>query len=103
MAIRNISQRKFAQRIPIPLSFETEIGEQVEWWTNEVGTIIGTVAKERTGSGWLCIVLGKDKDGGFRVYTLELGMESQQAASLRLLDAMGVAEKTRTARRGRRG
>lgn len=99
MAIKNISQRKFAQLIPVPLSFETEIGEQVEWRANNAGTIIGAVAKEKTRGGWLCIVLGKDKLGEFRVCTLELGMESQQAASLRLLNAMGVAEKTGTARR----
>ena len=100
MAMKNISRRKFAQRIPIPLSFETEIGEQLEWRANDAGTIIGTVAKERTRDGWLCIVLGQDGHDEFRVCTLELGIKNQQAASRRLLDAMGVAEKTRTAKRG---
>lgn len=95
MAINRISRWEFTQLLQMPFPFATGIREQVEWWTNDAGTIVGTVAREKSEEGWQCVVFRRNGKGGFRVSTLLSGMESQQIASLRLLEVMGAAKSAR--------
>ncbi len=66
---------------------------QVEWFTNKVGNIIGTIAGKED-DGWNYAVLKEDRRGNFRVCNLGGDSFSLEAARSRFLLDMKAAEKT---------
>jgi hypothetical protein len=68
---------------------------QIEWFANEAGTTIGTLAISETDEGWNYVVLGQDQTGDFRVLRLGGDAFSLDDARTELLHEMAAAEKSR--------
>ena len=68
------------------------MAEQVEWFANAVGNIIGTIAG-KADDGWSYAVLKGDRKGNYRVCTLGGDTFSFRAARSRFLLDMEAAEK----------
>lgn len=96
VTIKSISRWEFNEFLPKHFFLEIVVGEQVAWWADEAGDIIGTIARGAMEPGWRYSVLERDADGDFRVCTLQSGIKSRLAASVHLLRAMKAAQKSRT-------
>ena len=65
---------------------------QVEWFANETGTTIGTLAAGKMNEGWHYAVLGREKTGDFQVYKLGGDTFSLDDARAEFLLEMAAAE-----------
>jgi hypothetical protein len=92
MPFENISRESFDALQPPSLILERLRVEQVEWFTNTVGNIIGTIAG-KSDDGWSYAVLKGDRNGNYRVCTLGGDTFSLRAARTRFLLDMAAAEK----------
>jgi hypothetical protein len=100
----SIRREEFEKFLPPPLVLNTLTVEQVEWFANQVGNIIGTIAG-KTDKGWSYAVLKGDRRGNFRVCNLGGDSYSFEVARSRFLLDMEAAEKAEAeiARLERRG
>ena len=92
MPFENISRERFDAFQPPSLIVSRLTLEQVEWFTNAVGNIIGTIAGNED-EGWSYAVLKGDRNGNYRVCTLGGDGFSLRAARERFLLDMAAAEK----------
>jgi hypothetical protein len=67
--------------------------EQIDWFANTAGNIIGTIAG-KMDEGWNYAVLKGDRRGNYRVCNLGGDTFSFEAARSRFLQDMEAAEKT---------
>ena len=67
---------------------------QIEWFANEAGTTIGTIAVGKEDEGWNYAVLGRDRTGDFRVLKLGGDLFSLDDARADFLLEMAAAEKS---------
>jgi hypothetical protein len=67
--------------------------EQIDWFANTAGNIIGTIAG-KMDEGWNYAVLKGDRRGNYRVCNLGGDTCSFEAARSRFMQDMEVAEKT---------
>lgn len=93
MAFETIGREDFDRFLPPQLVLETLRMEQVEWFANPAGNIIGTIAG-KVENGWKYAVLARDRRGDFRVCNLGGDSYNLAAARSRCLIDMRVAEKT---------
>ena len=103
MPFESIHREEFDRFLPPHLVLERLMAEQVEWFANTMGNIIGTIAG-KTDDGWSYAVLKGDRRGNYRVCTLGGDTFSLRAARSRFLLDMEAAEKAEeeTARLERR-
>jgi len=94
MSFENIGKEQFDKFQPPHLVFSRLMLEQVEWFSNEAGSIIGTIAG-KIDNGWIYAVLTGDRRGNFRVSNLGGHSDNLKAARSRFLLDMEVAEKKR--------
>jgi hypothetical protein len=92
MPFENISREQFDAFQPPSLILSRLRLEQVEWFTNAIGNIIGTIAGKED-DGWSYAVLKGDRNGNYRVCTLGGDAFSLRAARSRFLLDMAAAEK----------
>jgi hypothetical protein len=92
MPFESISRETFDAFQPPSLVLKRLAVEQVEWFTNSVGNIIGTIAG-KDADGWSYAVLKGDRNGNYRVCTLGGDTFSLRAARTRFLLDMEAAEK----------
>ena len=92
MPFESISREQFDAFQPPSLILKRLTLEQVEWFANKVGNIIGTIAG-REDDGWTYAVLKGDRNGNYRVCTLGGDTISLKAARSRFLVDMAAAEK----------
>jgi hypothetical protein len=92
MPFESISREQFDAFSPPSLILKRLAVEQVEWFTNPVGNIIGTIAG-KADDGWSYAVLKGDRNGNYRVCTLGGDAYSLRAARARFLVDMEAAEK----------
>lgn len=92
MPVESISREEFDAFLPPHLIMQRLRMEQVEWFTNTVGNIIGTIAGKED-DGWSYAVLKGDRNGNYRVCTLGGDTFSLRAARARFLLDMEAAEK----------
>ncbi len=104
MSFDSIPREEFDKFLPPHLVLERLMVEQVEWFANPMGNIIGTIAG-KTDKGWNYAVLKGDRRGDFRVCNLGGDSFSLEAARSRFLLDMEAAEKAEgeIARLERRG
>ena len=93
MSFENIGREDFARFLPPHLVMETLEAEQVEWFANTAGTIIGTIAGQAE-KGWKYAVLSADRRGNFRVSNIGGDSGNLDSARARFLADMQLAEKT---------
>jgi len=65
---------------------------QTEWFANEAGTTIGTLAAGKRNESWNYAVLGREKTGDFRIYKLGGDTFSLNDARAEFLLEMAAAE-----------
>ena len=65
---------------------------QTEWFANETGTTIGTLAAAKMNSGWNYAVLTRDAAGNFQVYKLGADAYSLDDARSEFMCGMAAAE-----------
>jgi hypothetical protein len=92
MPFENISREQFDALHPPSLVLNRFTVEQVEWFANPIGSIIGTIAGSEN-DGWSYAVLKGDRNGNYRVCSLGGDDFSLKAARSRFLLAMDAAEK----------
>src|ERR1041385_8737196 len=96
MPLESISREELDRFIPPNLILHRLMVEQVEWFSNTAGNIIGTLAG-KVDSGWNYAVLKGDARGNFRVCNLGGDSYNFKTARARLLVDMEVVEKTEAA------
>lgn len=92
MPFESIRREEFDRFLPPHLVLVRLMAEQVEWFANTVGNIIGTIAG-KTDDGWSYAVLKGDQQGNYRVCALGGDTFSFGAAPARFLLDMDAAEK----------
>ena len=92
MSARSISRDEFVRCLGLHDDLERFVGKEIEWFADDTGNVIGTIAL--AGRGWSCVILKRDKTGGFRVCTVRGSLYSVDAARADVLSEMKVAERT---------
>jgi hypothetical protein len=86
--IKSISQKEMDRFLPHRFNIDRFIGAEAEWFSDEVGNIIGTIAEGATNMHWGYAVLRRDDCGKYQFWDLETGIESGDAARTRIVHAM---------------
>ena len=97
MPFESIRKEKFDRFHPPDLGLESLMLWQTEWFANEVGTTIGTLAAGKSYESWNYAVLGREKTGVFRIYKLGGDTFSLNDARAEFLLEMAAAVKSQAA------
>lgn len=65
----------------------------MEWFADQVGNIIGTIAEGTTNMNWGYVVLRRDEDGQYLFWDLETKIESRDAARIQIVGVMEATQK----------
>jgi len=93
MSIRIIPCSEFDQLLPRNPVLETLMVEQVEWFSNGSGNLLGTIAKGKCVADWNYAILKRDKKGDFYVRKVMNNFLNLNAARVDLLLSMAGIEK----------
>ena len=93
MAIKSISRGDLDQFLPHRLAIGRFIGVEAEWFADEVGNIVGTIAEGATNANWGYVVLRRDVNGGYLFWDLKTRIESCDAARIQIVRAMEATQK----------
>lgn len=96
LAINPISRQQFDAFEPARVPIGGVIWEEIEWFADEAGNVIGVLTYDSKDDDWGYAVLGKDNDGAFRAIENDVSIDRQDDARTRL-----VAEMERVAGTGR--
>jgi hypothetical protein len=75
MAINSISREEFDAYQPARTPNIEALVEEVEWFADDRGVIIGALARDRTDNDWSFVVLGRDERGAFRAIEFDVSIE----------------------------
>lgn len=92
MAINQITQDDFDAYAPQRSPMAQVMAEEVEWYADDRGIIIGTVFRDRTDNDWAYIILGRDEHDSFRGFKLDASLENIAEARRKLLVEMTAIE-----------
>ncbi len=70
------------------------MGEEVEWFSNRSGYLLGTIAKDESAEGWNYAILRRDKNGGSHVRKMMNNVSSLMAARVELLLSMAEIDNS---------
>ena len=93
MNIKTIPRSEFDRLRPLRSALESLMGEQVEWFSNRSGNLLGTVAKGEGVAGWNYAILKRDKKGGPHVRKVMSNLFSLNDARVDVLLSMAGIEK----------
>ena len=96
LAIHPISLRQFDAFGPTRVPIAGVVWEELEWFADEAGNVIGVLTHDVKDDDWGYAVLGRDRNGVFRAIENDVSFERQDVARTRL-----VAEMERVAGTGR--
>ena len=85
---RAIPRSEFDRLLLHNTVLENLMVEQVEWFSNRSGSLLGTVAKGQRVAGWNYAILKRGKKGGFYVHKVMNNCSSSNAARVDLLISM---------------
>ena len=88
MTIRTISRSEFDQLLPDHSALQSLLREQVEWFSNKSGNLLGAIAKAAGIAGWNYVILKRDKKGDFHVRKVMNNFFNVSAARVDLLLSM---------------
>jgi len=91
--IKSISQVEMDQFLPHRFHIDRFIGAEVEWFSDKVGNIIGTIADETTKMNWGYAVLRRDDSGKYQFWDLETRIRSCDAARIQIVRSMEATQK----------
>ena len=100
MIIKTIPHSEFDRLLPNNPALENLMVEQVEWFSNKSGNLLGALATGKGVAGWNHIILKRDRKGDFHIRKVMSNFFSSQAARVDLLFSMAGIEKFDDSRRG---
>ncbi len=86
------------QFLPRRSNIDRSIGAEAEWFSDEVGNVIGTIAEGTTNMHWGYAILRRDDGGKYQFWDLETGIESGDAARTQIVHVMEATQKSGQAR-----
>ena len=93
MTIKTIPRSEFNQLLPRDPTVENWTANQVEWFSNGSGDLLGALAGDKGVAGWNYVILERDKLGDFYVHKVTNNFVSSEAARADLLLWMAGSEK----------
>jgi len=100
MSIKTVSHSEFDRLLPDNLALENLMVEQVEWFSNRSGNLLGAIAEGKNVTGWNYAILKQDKKGDFHVRKVMNDFFNLKAARVDLLLSMAGLEKIDCVNRG---
>ena len=85
MAVNNISRGDLDQFLPQRRAIRQFIEAEVEWLADQIGNIIGIVAKGTMTGKWGYAVLRRDEQGKYQYWDLKTGIDTRDAARLQMV------------------
>jgi hypothetical protein len=83
LVVKAISEAEFHDLYEGPT---LPIYEEVEWFADPLGRVIGTVVYDRTDNDWSYVVLGRDEHGTFRGIHNVVSLPDRETAAEQLRD-----------------
>ena len=80
MIISTIPRSEFDRLLPHNSIIENLMVEQVEWFSNASGNLLGAITKGKSEAGWNYGILKRDKEGIFCVHKVTMSFSSLNAA-----------------------
>ena len=96
LPINLISLRQFDAFEPTRVPIAGVAWEELEWFADDAGNVIGVLTHDLKDDDWGYAVLGRDSNGVFRAIENDVSIERQDYARTRL-----IAEMERVAGTGR--
>jgi hypothetical protein len=93
MRIKTIPRFEFERLVPHNLALENFMVNQVEWFSNRSGNLLGTIAKGKGEAGWNYAVLKQDTKGDFHVRKVMSNFFDVKVARVDLSLSMAGIEK----------
>jgi len=93
MSIKAIPRSEFGRLVPQNPAIESWMVEQVEWFSDRSGNLLGTIAKGKGAAGWNYVILERDKVGDCHVHKVMNNFFSLEVARVDLLLWMAGSEK----------
>jgi hypothetical protein len=93
MGIRTVLHSEFDRLLPHHPILERFMAEQVGWFSNPSGNLLGTIAGGRGVKSWNYAILKRDTRGEFHVRKVMTNFSSLTAARVCLLLSMARIEK----------
>lgn len=93
MIIQTILRSEFDRLVPHNLAMENFMVQQVEWFSNRSGNMLGAIAKGEGVAGWNYVILKRDMKGDVRVRKVIGNCFNLNAARVDLLLSMTGFEK----------
>ena len=94
VVIKSISQKEMDQFLPHRFNIDRFIGVEAEWFSDEVGNIIGAIAEGTANMHWGYAILRRDDGRKYQFWDLETGIESCDAARIQIVHAMKATRKS---------
>ena len=92
MNIKTISRTEFNRLLPYNPALRNLMVEQVEWFSNRSGNLLGAIAEGECVAGWNYVILKRDKKGDFHIRKVMSNFFNWKAARVDLLLSMaGIA------------
>ena len=88
MVIKDIGRTEFVNHLSFHKDLEHFIGDEVEWFSNRAGNIIGTVARGDRNKGWNYVILKRNRGGAFQVRNVMGDFYNRAAARVAVVLAM---------------
>lgn len=86
--IRLIVREEFDRFEPFRAPEAERIFEEVEWFADVDGLVIGVLARDREDNDWAYVILGRDERGAFRAFENEVGFGARDEARQQLIGIM---------------
>ena len=95
MVIKDIGRTEFIHRLSLRSDLEQFIGKEVEWFTNQTGNVIGTIALGDSSRGWNYVILRRNRMGKFHVCKVVCDFYDHSAARVDFMLAIVGAGQSR--------
>jgi len=94
MSARTISCAEFDQLLPQHSALESLLVDEVAWFANRSGNLLGVIARGEGASGWNYVVLKRDKNADYGVRKVMGDFFNLRAARVDLLLQMAEIQKS---------
>jgi hypothetical protein len=88
MIAKSISRSKFDELLPHNSAIEGLMVEQIAWFSNSSGNLLGTIAKGKSVASLNYVILKRNPEGQFQVYKVMSNFFDVKAAKDDLLISM---------------
>ena len=88
LAIKLISLRQFDAFEPTRVPIAGVAWEELEWFADDAGNVIGVLTHDLKDDDWGYALLGRDSNGVFRAIENDVSIERQNYARTRLIAEM---------------